>query len=152
MDQMPEQEVDVHDGIESTLTMLRHRLKYGVEIVREYDRDAPKVCAYGSELNQVWTNLIENAVDAMGGKGTLRIRTAREVDRVLVEIGDNGPGIPAEIRHRIFEPFFTTKPVGQGTGLGLETVRRIVQKHRGEITFESQPGDTRFQVRLPVSK
>ena len=152
MDQMPEQEVDVHDGIESTLTMLRHRLKYGVEIVREYDRTAPKVCAYGSELNQVWTNLIENAVDAMAGKGTLRIRTAREFDRVLVEIGDTGPGIPAEVRHRIFEPFFTTKPVGQGTGLGLETVRRIVQKHRGEITFESQPGNTRFQVRLPMSK
>ncbi len=152
MDQMPEQEVDVHDGIENTLTMLRHRLKYGVEIVREYDRSAPKVCAYGSELNQVWTNLIENAVDAMAGKGTLRIRTAREADRVLVEIADSGPGIPAEIRHRIFEPFFTTKPVGQGTGLGLETVRRIVQKHRGEITFESRPGNTLFQVRLPVSK
>ncbi|MGA3027148.1 MAG: ATP-binding protein [Bryobacteraceae bacterium] len=149
MDQAPEQEVDVHNGIESTLIMLRYRLKHGVNVIRQYDRSAPRVCASGSELNQVWTNLIDNAIDAMNGKGELRIRTAAEFDRVLVEIGDNGPGIPADIRDRVFDPFFTTKPVGEGTGLGLDTVWRIVQKHRGDIRVESRPGDTRFQVRLP---
>jgi signal transduction histidine kinase len=148
MDQAPEQEVDVHKGIESTLIMLKYRLKSGINVIREYDRSVPRVCASGSELNQVWTNLIDNAVDAMNGKGELRIRTAAEFDRVLVEIGDNGPGIPEEIRDQIFDPFFTTKPVGEGTGLGLDTVWRIVQKHRGEIRVESRPGDTRFQVRL----
>ena len=152
MDQAPETEVDVHGGIESTLIMLGYRLKQGVNVTRQYDRNAPRVCASGSELNQVWTNLIDNAIDAMNGKGELRIRTASEYDRVLVEIGDNGPGIPPEIRDQIFDPFFTTKPVGEGTGLGLDTVWRIVQKHRGEIRVESQPGDTRFQVRLPSAK
>jgi signal transduction histidine kinase len=149
MDQAPELEVDVHDGIESTLIMLRYRLKQGVNVTRQYDRSAPRVCASGSELNQVWTNLIDNAIDAMNGKGELKIRTAAELDRVLVEIGDNGPGIPPEIHDRIFDPFFTTKAVGEGTGLGLDTVWRIVQKHRGDIRVESRPGDTRFQVRLP---
>jgi signal transduction histidine kinase len=151
MDQAPEQEVDVHNGIDSTLIMLRYRLKHGVNVTRQYDRSVPRVCASGSELNQVWTNLIDNAIDAMNGKGELTIRTAAEIDRVLVEIGDNGPGIPPDIRDRIFDPFFTTKPVGEGTGLGLDAVWRIVQKLRGDIRVESRPGDTRFQVRLPAA-
>lgn len=150
MDQMPEQEVDVHDGLETTLLILRHRLKQGVSISRDYDRTLPKVCAHPGELNQVWTNLIDNAVDAMNGKGELRIRTARDPRRVLVEIGDNGPGIPPDVQKRIFEPFFTTKGVGEGLGLGLDTVYRIVRNHHGEVTFKSSPGDTRFQVRLPI--
>jgi signal transduction histidine kinase len=150
MDQMAEQEIDVHSGIENTLIMLRHRLKHGVTIKRDYDRSLPTICAYGSELNQVWTNLIDNALDAMGEKGELRIRTAREFDYALVEIGDNGPGIPKQLQARLFEPFFTTKPVGEGTGLGLDMVYRIVEKHRGSVLVESQPGDTRFQVRLPI--
>jgi len=150
MDQMPEQEVDVHDGLETTLVVLRHQLKQGVSIVREYDRTLPKVCAHPGELNQVWTNLIDNAVDAMNGKGELRIRTARDPNHVLVEIGDNGPGIPLDVQKRIFEPFFTTKGVGKGLGLGLDTVYRIVRNHHGEVTFKSRPGDTRFTVRLPI--
>ena len=151
MDQMPQQEVDIHKGIENTLIMLKHRLKHGVSIVRDYDRTLPLVCARGSELNQVWTNLIGNAVDAMNGKGELCIRTAREPTHVLVEVIDNGPGIPTEIQTRIFEPFYTTKGAGEGTGLGLDAVYRIVQNHRGEVRFESQPGETRFQIRLPLS-
>ena len=150
MDQGQEQEVDIHHGLENTLVMLRYRLKHGIEVKLDFDRTLPRVCARGSELNQVWTNLIDNAVDAMNGEGELSIRTARELDRVLVEIADNGPGIPPEIVDRIFEPFFTTKDVGNGTGLGLETVRRIVREHGGEITVESAPGATRFQVRLPL--
>jgi signal transduction histidine kinase len=152
MDQMPEQELEIHQGIENTLIMLRHRLKHGVTVTREYGENIPRICAFGSELNQVWTNLIENAIDAMNGKGELRIRTACEGSRVLVEIGDNGPGIPPEIRDHIFEPFFTTKGVGQGTGLGLDTVYRIIRRHHGEITVESQPGDTRFRVWLPIAR
>jgi len=152
MDQGPEQEVDIHQGLEGTLLLLRHRLKHGIVVKLDFDRTLPKICARGSELNQVWTNLIDNAVDAMQGAGELRIRTARELDRLLVEIGDNGPGIPLEIRDRIFEPFFTTKGVGQGTGLGLETALRIVREHGGEITVESVPGDTRFQIRLPLAR
>jgi len=151
MDQMPEQEVDVHQGLENTLLILRHRLKQGISITREYDRDLPKVCAHTGELNQVWTNLIDNAIDSMNGKGELRVRTARELNRVLVEIGDNGPGIPPEVQQRIFEPFFTTKEVGEGLGLGLDSVYRIVRNHRGEVSFQSRPGDTRFQVRLPIA-
>ena len=150
MDQAPLQEVDVHQGIESTLTILGHWLKRGVTVVRQFDRSLPRVCAYGSELNQVWTNLIDNAIAAMQGEGEINIRTAREGDCVLVEIGDNGPGIPKEIQPRIFEPFFTTKPVGEGTGLGLDTVYRIVTRHHGDIRVESKPGDTRFRVRLPL--
>lgn len=152
MDQMPEQEVDIHEGLENTLIMLRYRLKHGVEVVREYDRTLPPVCAHGSELNQVWTNLISNAIDAMKEKGKLRIRTARAGTCALVEIIDNGPGIPAELQPRIFEPFFTTKPVGEGTGLGLDAVYRIVTKHRGSVDFESRPGETRFHVQIPLSK
>jgi len=150
MDQAPEQEVDIHHGIESTLTMLKFRLKHGVEVKREFDPNLPHVFAHGSELNQVWTNLIDNAIDAMGGKGELRIRTARELDFVLVEITDNGSGIPDHVKPHVFEPFFTTKGVGEGTGMGLDTVYRIVRGHRGDISFDSQPGRTRFQVRLPI--
>ena len=150
-DESPEQEIDVHDGLENTLIMLHYRLKHGITVVREYDRAVPRICARGSELNQVWTNIIDNAIDAMNGSGELVVRTAAEHGRVLVEIRDSGPGIPAEIRGRIFEPFFTTKPVGEGTGLGLDTVYRIVQHHRGELRVDSEPGRTSFQVRLPFA-
>jgi signal transduction histidine kinase len=151
MDQIPEQEVDVHQGLENTLLILRHRLKQGISLTREYDSSLPKICAHPGELNQVWTNLIDNAIDSMNGKGELRVRTAKEMGRVIVEIGDNGPGIPLDVQQRIFEPFFTTKEVGQGLGLGLDSVYRIVRNHGGDVTFQSRPGDTRFQVRLPVA-
>jgi signal transduction histidine kinase len=152
MDQGPEQEVDIHQGLESTLLMLRHRLKKAVTVRLDFDRTLPRICAHGSELNQVWTNLIDNAVDAMQGQGELRVRTARELDHLLVEIGDNGPGIAPQVLDHIFEPFFTTKGVGEGTGLGLETASRIIKEHSGEITVESVPGDTRFQIRLPLPR
>jgi signal transduction histidine kinase len=151
MDQAPEQEIDIHAGLENTLIMLRYRLKHGIEVVLDFDRSLPTVRAHGSELNQVWTNLISNAVDAMNEKGILRIRTSREGKCALVEIIDNGPGIPPELKPRIFEPFFTTKAVGEGAGLGLEAVYRIVTNHRGSVTFESHPGETRFMVRIPFS-
>jgi signal transduction histidine kinase len=150
MDQAPEQEVDVHRGIENTLTMLKFRLKQGVEVKREFDANLPRILAHGSELNQVWTNLIDNAIDAMGGKGELTIRTSRELDFILVEVIDNGPGIPDAVKPHIFEPFFTTKGVGEGTGMGLDAVYRIVRGHRGEVGFDSRPGRTSFQVRLPL--
>ena len=151
MDQASVQEVDLHRGIESTLLILKYKLKKkNIEVIRDYAEDLPHIKAYGSELNQVWTNLIVNAVDAMSEGGTLKIRTKKEPTDVLVEIRDSGAGIPADLRLRIFEPFFTTKPVGEGTGLGLDTVSRIVRKHRGNIRFESKPGDTCFQVRLPL--
>ena len=152
MDQAALQEVDVHHGIENTLTILGFRLKKSVKVIRDFDPSLPKVCAFGGELNQVWTNLIDNAIDSMNGKGELRIRTRKNLDRVTVEIQDNGPGIPPEIKARIFDPFFTTKGVGQGTGLGLDTVARIVRKHHGEIRVDSQPGDTRFMVDLPLDQ
>lgn len=152
MDQMPEQEIDIHQGIENTLIMLRHRLKHGVDVVREFDRTLPAVCARGSELNQVWTNLIGNAIDAMDEKGKLVIRTWRDGNQAVVEVKDNGPGIPKELQSRIFEPFFTTKAVGEGTGLGLDMVYRIVSNHRGQISFESRAGNTTFTVRIPLSK
>jgi signal transduction histidine kinase len=119
-------------------------------VTRDYAESLPLIKAYGSELNQVWTNLIVNAVDAMSEGGKLKVRTKREPTDILVEIRDNGAGIPADARSRIFEPFFTTKPVGEGTGLGLDTVARIVRKHRGNVRFESKAGDTCFQVRLPI--
>jgi signal transduction histidine kinase len=151
MDQAPLQELDVHEGIDSTLTILSYKLKQGVAVKREYG-NLPHICAYGPQLNQVWTNLIDNAIDAMGGKGHLWIRTSLEGDRVLIEIADDGAGISPEIQPRIFEQFFTTKEVGKGTGLGLDIARRIVVgQHKGEIRFDSQPGDTRFQVRLPIT-
>jgi signal transduction histidine kinase len=152
MDQAAMQSVDLHQGLENTLTILHHRLKGGIKVVREYDGSLPKICAYGGELNQIWTNLISNAIEAMQGKGELRVRTARELDRVLVEIGDNGPGIPSDVLPHIFEPFFTTKGVGEGTGLGLDTVCRIIRNHHGEIRVSSHPGDTRFQVYIPATQ
>jgi len=151
MDQAPEQEVDVHKGIETTLTMLKFRLKHGVDVRREFDPKLPRIFAHGSELNQVWTNLIDNAIDAMGGKGELLIRTSRELDYVLIEVIDNGPGIPDAVKPHIFEPFYTTKGVGDGTGMGLDTVYRIVRAHRGNISVDSIPGHTNFQVRLPLA-
>ena len=152
MDQAPVQNVDIVKSLETTLTILNHKLKHGVEVKRDYQKIPLMVNSFGSELNQVWTNLIDNAIGAMGGKGILRVRTFREDTCVVVEIGDNGPGIPLDVEPHIFEPFFTTKGVGQGTGLGLDTVQRIVRKHRGNIQVDSQPGDTRFQIRLPLSE
>lgn len=152
MDQAAMQEIDLHQGLENTLTVLHHRLKGGINVVREYDEHLPRICAFGGELNQVWTNLMSNAIEAMQGRGELRVRTARELDRVLVEIQDNGPGIPPDVLPHIYEPFFTTKEVGEGTGLGLDTVCRILRNHHGEIRVSSQPGDTRFQVYLPLTQ
>jgi signal transduction histidine kinase len=151
MDQAPVQNVDVVKSLETTLTILNHKLKQGVLVQRDYQRDPLLVNSFGSELNQVWTNIIDNAIDAMRGKGELRVRTYRDGDCAVVEIGDTGAGIPDEVQSRIFEPFFTTKGVGEGTGLGLDTVQRIVRKHRGNIQVSSKPGDTRFQVRLPLA-
>jgi signal transduction histidine kinase len=150
MDQGPVQEVDIEHSLETTLTIMHHKLKRGITVTRDYSPGLPKVMASGSELNQVWTNLIDNAADAMKGTGTLTIRTARENDFVLVEIADNGPGIPAELKSRIFDPFFTTKGVGEGTGLGLDIVNRIVKNARGQVNVISAPGDTRFQIRIPI--
>lgn len=151
MDRGPLQEVDVHEGIDSTLTILKHKLKYGIQVVRDYG-NLPRICAYGRELNQVWTNLIDNAIDAMDGKGQLQIHTVQAGDRVLVEIIDQGKGIPLDIQSRIFDQFFTTKAVGKGTGLGLDIARRIVEgQHKGSIRFESKPGETRFQVWIPIN-
>jgi signal transduction histidine kinase len=153
MDQAPEQEIDIHNGIESTLTILAFKLrKKSIQVITEFDRTLPKICAYGAELNQVWTNLIVNAVEAMPEGGELRIKTWGERMDIWVEVRDSGSGIPDPIQARIFEPFFTTKGVGEGTGLGLDTVQRIVRKHRGEVKVESKPGDTRFVVRLPKQK
>jgi signal transduction histidine kinase len=151
LDQGPRQRIDVRAGLEQTLVMLRHQIREGgASVVTKLDEPLPEIEAYGSALNQVWTNLVDNAVDAMGGRGRLRVRAVREGEGVLVEIADSGPGVPQAIRGRIFDPFFTTKGVGEGTGLGLDLVRRIVAQHHGELRLESSPGDTRFQVRLPV--
>jgi signal transduction histidine kinase len=152
MDQAPVQNVDIVKSLETTLTILNHKLKRGVTVARDYQRIPLLVNSFGSELNQVWTNIIDNAIDAMGGHGELRVRTYRSDDCVVVEIGDNGPGISPEVEPHIFEPFFTTKGVGEGTGLGLDTVQRIVKKHRGNIQVTSRPGDTRFQVWLPLAE
>jgi signal transduction histidine kinase len=151
MDQAPVQNVDVVKSLETTLTILNHKLKKGVTVKRDYHNVPLLVNSFGSELNQVWTNIIDNAIDAMHGQGELRVRTYRDDNCAVVEIGDNGPGIPSEVEPHIFEPFFTTKGVGEGTGLGLDTVQRIVKKHRGNIQVESEPGDTRFQVWLPLA-
>ncbi|HWX54365.1 MAG TPA: ATP-binding protein [Verrucomicrobiae bacterium] len=152
MDQSPVQNVDIVKSLETTLTILNHKLKHGVAVARDYQGVPFLVNSFGSELNQVWTNIIDNAIDAMGGKGELRVRTYREDTCVVVEIGDNGPGISSKVLPHIFEPFFTTKGVGEGTGLGLDTVQRIVKKHRGNIQVRSKPGDTRFEVRLPLAE
>jgi signal transduction histidine kinase len=152
MGQSPMQEVDVHEGIESTLLMLGHKLK-NVTLTRAFDRSVPRIMTYGSELNQVWTNLIDNAIDAVNGKGKICIGTWQEDNQVVVEIVDNGSGIPPEVQSHMFEPFFTTKAVGSGTGLGLIISNRIVaDRHGGEIEFESKPGETRFKVRLPLDR
>jgi signal transduction histidine kinase len=150
MDQANMQEVDIPKSLDTTLTIMHHKLKRAIAVTRDYQPDLPKVMAYGSELNQVWTNLIDNAADAMKESGKLKIRAVKENDMLLVEIADNGPGIPEAVQSRIFEPFFTTKGVGEGTGLGLDIVYRIVQKMRGMISVKSVPGDTRFEVRIPI--
>jgi signal transduction histidine kinase len=153
LDKGPFALVDIHEGLESTLVIMQHKLKKGVKVVRDYDRDLPKICARAGELNQVWTNLIDNAVDAMSAAGVLTVRTRSHNGSVVVEIGDTGPGIPAELQRRIFEPFFTTKEVGQGTGLGLDmSYRIVVRRHHGDIRVESAPGDTRFLVSLPIDQ
>jgi len=152
MDQAPVQNVDIVKSLETTLTIMNHKLKRGVSVERDYHPLPLLVDSFGSELNQVWTNIIDNAVDAMHGRGTLRVRTWRDDNCVVVEVGDTGPGIPADVQPHIFEPFFTTKGVGEGTGLGLDTVQRIVRKHRGSIQVVSKPGNTRFQVSLPMAE
>ena len=149
MDQAPLQEVDITQSLDNTLTMLNSQMA-NINIEREYEDNMPRIMAYGSELSQVWTALIENAVEAMKGHGTLRLRAARKADAIMVEIWDNGPGVPPELRDRIFEPFFTTKAPGRGLGLGLDAAMRILRKHRGYLTVESKPGATCFQVRLLV--
>ncbi|MFL5855147.1 MAG: ATP-binding protein, partial [Solirubrobacteraceae bacterium] len=146
-------EVDLHEGLETTLKVLGHKLKHtSIEVVRDYDRSLPRLSVRGSELNQVWTNLLDNAIDALGDKGTIAITTRRDGDSLFVDISDDGPGIPPEIRERIFDSFMTTKDVGEGTGLGLATARRIVvDRHDGALTVDSRPGATTFQVRLPIT-
>jgi signal transduction histidine kinase len=152
LDRAPYQVVDVHELLDSTLMMLGGKIPPGITVVKDYGTTLPAVPGYAAELNQVWTNLIDNAVSAMNGTGTLTVRTGRDRDRVFVEIGDTGPGVPPEIKERIFEPFFTTKPVGEGTGLGLDISWRIVvNKHHGDLRVDSRPGDTRFRVLLPVT-
>jgi signal transduction histidine kinase len=147
---------DIHEGIDTTLVVLRHKIKHTqIAVERDYDRELPKLSVRGSELNQVWTNLLDNAIDVLcenGGSGTITVRTRRDGDQVVVEVADDGPGMPDDVRERIFDPFFTTKPVGSGTGLGLDTARRIVEeRHRGTLEVESEPGKgTTFRVRLPV--
>ena len=158
MDQAPIQEIDVHQSLDTTLTMF-NSLRDGVRIERDYDPTLPMISAYGSELNQVWTELINNALEAMASDspdgrphGTLRLKTSHSAETVTVELWNTGPGIPPEILSRIFEPFFTTKPPGKGLGLGLDAVNRIIQRHGGSITVESKPGSTCFQVRLPIER
>jgi signal transduction histidine kinase len=159
MDQAPIQEIDVHDGLESTLTILGHKLKRGsssITVTREYDRTLPRITAYGNELNQMWTNIIDNAIYAIGERhGNIWLRTKQENNNnnniVVVEIADDGPGIPQDIQSRIFEQFFTTKGIGKGTGLGLSiSYRIVVEMHKGDISFTSRPGDTRFEIRLLI--
>jgi len=153
MDRAAHQWIDVHTGVDSTLVMLTHKIGNGIKVVKDYDRTLPQIPAHPAELNQVWTNLIDNAVQAMHGAGTLTIKTFREDDHVVVSVGDTGPGVPDELRKRVFEPFFTTKPVGEGTGLGLDiSYRIVVNGHGGDIVLKSKPGDTRFEVRLPIAE
>jgi signal transduction histidine kinase len=150
LDQAPLKEIDLHEGLESTLMILKHKLKQGVAVTRDYDQSLPHIEAYASELNQVWTNIIDNAIDAMKGQGELRIHTHEANNHVIVEICDSGPGIPPGATPHLFEPFFTTKGPGVGTGLGLSVSYNIVQKHRGRIEARSQPGSTCFTVTLPI--
>jgi signal transduction histidine kinase len=151
LDRASMQHLEVTEGLESTLVMLGHKLRHGVTVVRDYGADIPRIDAYAGELNQVWTNLIDNAVDAMDGTGTLRLTTRADGDRVVVEIGDTGPGMPPQVAARAFEPFYTTKDVGKGTGLGLDIARRIVvDRHGGTIAIDPRPGETVLVVRLPL--
>ena len=152
LDQAPVQDVDLHEGIDNTLLILRSKLK-GIDVRREYASDLPKIEAHGSELNQVWTNLIDNAADALDGRGTITLRTRTEGEWAVVDVEDDGPGIPPEIQSRVFDAFFTTKPPGKGTGMGLDiTYNIVVYKHRGDIRLESEPGMTRFSVWLPLNE
>jgi signal transduction histidine kinase len=151
MDRASMQQLNVTDGLESTLVMLGHKLRGGVTVIRDYSADVPPIEAYPGELNQVWTNLIDNAIDAMGGTGTLRLATRAEGNEVVIEVGDTGPGMPPQVAARAFEPFYTTKDVGKGSGLGLDIARRIVvERHHGTITIDSQPGETVLHVRIPT--
>lgn len=151
MDQAAVQKIDIQKGLDNTLLILKYKLKKkNINVVREYIENLPEITAHGSLLNQIWTNLIDNAVDAMQDGGTLKVRTKLEPDTIMIEIRDNGAGIPPEVQPHIFEPFFTTKGINEGTGLGLDTVSRIVRKHHGNLRFETKPGDTCFQVRLPI--
>lgn len=152
MDQAPVQRVDVRTGLENTLVILRAKLKAGITVVRDYDQDLPEIEAFGSELNQVWTNILDNAIDAMDGKGEIRIRAFRQDTDVVVEICDNGPGMPPQVRERIFEPFYTTKPPGSGTGLGLHISYNVVARHQGRISVRSRPGETCFEISLPMER
>jgi len=153
LDRAPHQTVDVHELLDATVVMLRAKIPGGISLVTEYDRSLPAIPSYPAELNQVWTNLIDNALGAMDGTGTLTLRTYRDADRLVVEVGDTGKGIPPEVRPRIFEPFFTTKPLGEGTGLGLDiSYRIVVNKHHGDIRVESSPGNTVFRVYLPLTE
>jgi signal transduction histidine kinase len=152
LDQAPLLEVDVHEGLENTLVIMQHKLKKGVTVKRDYSPNLPRIEAYASELNQVWTNIIDNAIDAMNGRGEIKIRTYEEDQRVIVELTDNGPGIPEEIQSRIFEPFFTTKAPGHGTGLGLHISHDIIaNRHHGQLLVESKPGETKFKAILPIN-
>ncbi len=159
MDRAAQQKINIHDGIEDTLRLFAFKLKHGIKVERKYKQDLPPIMAFGSELNQVWTNLIDNAIDAMsegtpsGNPPTIEVRTCEKNNRLLVEIEDNGPGIPPEVRNRILEPFFTTKPMGKGTGLGLDVVRRVIEnRHGGSIMVTSEPGRTCFTIALPFSR
>lgn len=153
LDRAPHQTVDVHDLLDATVVMLNAKIPPGVTVVKDYDRTLPPIPAYAAELNQVWTNLIDNAVAAMGENGTLTLRTALDGERLVVTVVDTGSGIPDAIRPRIFEPFFTTKPVGEGTGLGLDiSYRIVVNKHHGDIRVSSEPGHTEFHVHLPLTE
>ncbi len=146
------QAVDLHEGLDNTLLVLSHKLKSGISVRQDYALHLPNIQANGSELNQVWTNIIDNAADALEGRGEITIRTRQEEESVVIEIEDDGPGIPAEIQPRVFEPFYTTKPPGQGTGLGLDiSYNIVVHNHRGDIKVFSEPGKTCFRVRLPVN-
>jgi signal transduction histidine kinase len=147
-------EVDLHEGLETTLTVLGFKLKQTtISVVRDYDRTLPELTVRGSELNQVWTNLLDNAIGALGGKGTITITTHADGSCAVVEISDDGPGIPEAVADQIFDPFFTTKEVGNGTGLGLATARRIVvDRHNGSLSFDTKPGRTTFRVRLPFTQ
>jgi signal transduction histidine kinase len=152
MDQAPVQAVDVREGLNDTLVMLSSKLREGIKVDLDFADDLPRIQGYGSELNQVWTNLIDNAISAMGSKGVLELKAYQDDDWVVVEVADNGPGIPSEAQEKIFDPFYTTKAPGEGTGLGLNISHGIiVEKHAGHIAVNSKPGATRFTVKLPIA-